>query len=74
MSYEVHKISLNQARMADFPLYCDTILKVRYIANCGIRWQYFVCMSVDSLSIKSLYESLTVVHDVKIIPINEFND
>lgn len=72
--YELHKISLNQARLADFPLYCDTILKVNYIANVGIRWQYFACMKTDSVAFKVMFESLVVVHDVNIIPLENFTD
>lgn len=72
--YELYKITLNQARTADFPLYCDTILKVCYIANVGIRWQFFACMKSDSESIKMMFESLVVVHEVKIIPIENFTD
>lgn len=67
-------ITVHQARVADFPLECDCILKVRYKPTCGIRFQYFASFLSCADEFKYCSESLAMVSEVKIIPIEEFND
>lgn len=74
MTTDFYPITVFQARRAEFPLHCDTICKVYYSSSCGLRWQYFVCMAVDAHAIKFILESLSMVNEVKMIPINDFND
>ncbi len=74
MFKDFYPITVYQARKADFPLHCDTICKVIYRSSCGLRWQYFACMSIDADAIKFILESLSVVKEVKIVSVQDFND
>lgn len=74
MFKDFYPITISQARVADFPLHCDSICKVIYRSFCGLRWQYFACMAIDADAIKYLIESLAIVKEAKIVSVLDFND
>lgn len=74
MFKDFYPITVCQARVADFPLHCDSICKVIYRSSCGLRWQYFACMSIDADVIKFIIENLAMIKEVKIVSVENFND
>lgn len=68
----MYKVTLHQITNGDFPLNHDCILKVRYINDCPLRFEYFTCRSCESGSICLTLQALSVVRFVEISSVDKF--
>lgn len=74
MAIELHPTNPQSIDKGQFPLNHDCILKVCYIADSPLRFQYFTCQSQHSGLISSLFGSLSVVRSVKFVSVDKLPD
>ena len=71
---KLNTTSENLIKKGEIPLSHDCILKVVYLPDCGLRFQFFTCRLSESAEVVSILSSLSIVREVVITHVNDFID
>lgn len=68
----MYKVTKNDIQKGNFPLTHDCILKVYYLPDCPVRFEYFTCPSQHSGTYSLVLQTLSVVHKLEITSADKF--
>lgn len=68
----INPVQVEDVRKGNFPIFHDIILKVEYIHDCGLCWQYFSTCSPFVETVRSILSKLAVVRFIKVIKVEDF--
>lgn len=71
---EFNPVNLVNLHKGTFPLNHDCILKVRFIYDTGLKYQYFSCRSQDSGTLTLILSSVALISHVECVSVDNLND
>lgn len=71
---QIHKCSRKDIDNGNFPLNHDSIMKVCYIRDSPIRFEFFSCRSVDTGTLSLIISQLSGVRMVKFSSVDNLPD
>lgn len=71
---EFLKTTANYIKNGRTPLNHDCIVKVSFIPESGLRFQYFTCRSQDSGAIGLILSELALIARIEFVSIDECDD
>lgn len=66
------KVTKEEINKGFFPLNHDCILKVYYLPDCPVRFEYFTCSADKCGAYSLMLQTLSIVHKLEIHSVDKF--